>query len=434
MLLVPGAAAADLTTRALPRAYTAMTLGPDGNLWLGDSVLPGHLARISPGDGAYTEWTLDDCSVRHLAAGPDGNVWVACDGIPAGMGFPSVPAKLVRVTTSGAMTGFLASGGGADRIGGLAAGADGKLWYTVAPQFGVVAVRRMTTAGTVDGTFTNPALREAGVIVAGADGAMWAAGFRRLHRVASDGSMTHVGVHDDGQPSGPEDFNNDPQYLLAGPDGALYTNLWHPSYLQTWFARVTADARIAAQVPWPAHAHGFIDGMANAPGGAIWASAGTKLHRVDLAGQSLAAYCPGRSGGPGQLTPEPNGALWFLSTTYRANFVDRDTLLGRLDPDTPAGSGCSTSPPPGAPPPSQPPPAPGQGRPTPTLGLEFARTPLRQRLRDVIRRGLRTGVRLDRAARVTYTLRPARPCGVVFRPVSAAARGCIPAPVATRSD
>jgi hypothetical protein len=219
--------------------------------------------------------------------------------------------------------------------------------------------------------------------------------------------MTHVGVRDDGQPSGPEDFSNDPQYLLAGPDGALYTNLWHSLSPQTWFARVTTDMKIAAQVLWPVQTHGLIDGMATAPGGMIWASGATKLHRVNVAGESLSTYCPGRSGGPSQLTPEPNGTLWFLFTTYRANFVDRDSALGRLTPDTPAGSGCSTPPQSGAPPQPQPPSSPVQTHPTPTLGVQFARTPLRQRIRDVLRRGLRTGVHLDRAARVTYTLRPA---------------------------
>ena len=87
---------------ALPRTPEQIVAGADGNLWLSEGGLcfGGSMWRVSPA-GAFKEFPLPDSLVpTAVTRGPDGNVWfraVAC-----GLSNP-LDGKIGRITPSGAI-------------------------------------------------------------------------------------------------------------------------------------------------------------------------------------------------------------------------------------------------------------------------------------------------------------------------------------------
>jgi virginiamycin B lyase len=121
---------------------TAITPGPDGNLWFAEDRGPG-LGRITPG-GQITEFGVPGlqqtaAAVRALSAGPDGAVWFTLAQAPGELN-PSVstrPGQLGRVAPDGSVTLFTPPGEGTS--GPIVLGKDGSLWA-----FGERTVTRVT--------------------------------------------------------------------------------------------------------------------------------------------------------------------------------------------------------------------------------------------------------------------------------------------------
>jgi virginiamycin B lyase len=119
-------------------AEQSIASGPDGALWF--TQLNDTIGRITT-TGTVTEYPVDGVPTA-ITAGPDGAMWFV-DG--------SKPARLGRLTTSGAVSYFPLPAGTAGVIGdateGIASGADGALWVTdgVDP----TSIFRVTTNGTV---------------------------------------------------------------------------------------------------------------------------------------------------------------------------------------------------------------------------------------------------------------------------------------------
>ena len=94
--------------------------GADGRMWVAES-LSGKLAAIvatGSSKGSITEYNVSAAATPvSVAAGPDGNVWFGANGT----------GSLGRITPSGVLTQFVTGTGG---IGGIATGADGKLYFT----------------------------------------------------------------------------------------------------------------------------------------------------------------------------------------------------------------------------------------------------------------------------------------------------------------
>ena len=106
--------------------------GPDGNLWtpVQDDSGNSLLARMTPA-GKVATFSLPDYP-NDLTVGPDGNFWIGCDG------------AIDRMTTGGVVTSFpIPSGDGAVNITG---GPDGALWFDT---YGSNAMGRVTTSGSV---------------------------------------------------------------------------------------------------------------------------------------------------------------------------------------------------------------------------------------------------------------------------------------------
>src|SRR5215831_12709825 len=99
---------------------TAITAGPDGNVWFTDPV--AHtVGRITP-SGQVTEFTSPIGGAGTITAGPDGNLWFTTGALEV---FPAIG----RITPTGQFATFtlpdtLAS------VGALTAGPDGNVWFT----------------------------------------------------------------------------------------------------------------------------------------------------------------------------------------------------------------------------------------------------------------------------------------------------------------
>src|SRR5262245_36661511 len=78
---------------------TAITRGPDGNVWFTDPVA-GEVRRITPG-GQVTEFPTPGISAAAITAGPDGNLWFL-DNVLTVSGRPAIG----RITPAGLVTEF----------------------------------------------------------------------------------------------------------------------------------------------------------------------------------------------------------------------------------------------------------------------------------------------------------------------------------------
>ncbi|MFN8123506.1 MAG: hypothetical protein U0237_13845 [Thermoleophilia bacterium] len=168
-----GRVAADGTITQFPLSDDAfpqeIAAGPDGNVWFTNSA--SAIDRISPTGTPLPGYTVEGV-VGLLAPGPDGALWFTRTG--------NVKAVGRIVPGGGEPTSFTA---GIDQLagfGGLATGPDGNLWFT---QSGTISYGGTTFAGTVnritpDGVVTtyatglSPGARP-GDIAAGSDGRMW---------------------------------------------------------------------------------------------------------------------------------------------------------------------------------------------------------------------------------------------------------------------
>jgi virginiamycin B lyase len=196
-------AASEVVAFPNPGLGLALTLGPDGNMWVEqeghlDKVPPsvsssGEIAAYEYGSGAHSGGS------GSIATGPDGRLWIGLDeqigaattggevhlfetGSPAAIsGVTSGPGerlwfgagnRIERIATNGAH-----SGGdefplpeSASGIDGMTLGPDGNLWFTVTSPS---AVGKITPTGTITlfRTPTTSALPFG--IAAGPDGHMW---------------------------------------------------------------------------------------------------------------------------------------------------------------------------------------------------------------------------------------------------------------------
>jgi virginiamycin B lyase len=152
------------TSSDLPPGVSGITSGPDGRLWFAETAA-GKIGAITTA-GSMVEYPLrSGAQPGQLATGPDGAIWFT-DG--SGIG---------RITTSGASSSFQPQNcSGCNDVNGIAAGADGRVWYTQ-NYYGDGSVVAMTPGGQVS-RFKVPSLGNevfffADAITAGPDGRMW---------------------------------------------------------------------------------------------------------------------------------------------------------------------------------------------------------------------------------------------------------------------
>jgi len=178
-----------------------VTLGPDGNVWVGDdNSSPGNIGRVTPA-GMNTTFHTGHVFTNFDAAGLDGNVWFSeCSG-----------AFLSSVTPSGTVS--EKSVPGATNIQGVALGPDGNIWFTDlgSREIGTIV---SGTPTIVSGALTSqPSTAED--IASGSDGNLWVAEGARIAQVTTSGVILNQ------FPAAAGAIGN-ANFITAGPDGAIW--------------------------------------------------------------------------------------------------------------------------------------------------------------------------------------------------------------------
>jgi streptogramin lyase len=206
--ITPSGTITKFSTPSEDRAENVAT-GPDGNVWFVATTASGvhKIGKITT-SGTVTEYSLpSESNPTRISAGPDGNVWFT----------ETVKNKIVRITTSGTITGEYSLPAGS-KPSGITSGPDGKLWFTTE---GTKKVGKITTSGTITEyslpSETNPGSQ----IVAGPDGNVWFAtsgSKSKIDKVTTSGVVTSYSL--------PEDTLKG---LTVGPDGNIWFSGEYPT-------------------------------------------------------------------------------------------------------------------------------------------------------------------------------------------------------------
>lgn len=295
LVLLPAPAVAQTVTEfSIPTANsvpTAITAGPDGNLWFTESAA-NQIGRITPA-GVITEFPLPNpgSDPRGITAGPDGALW-----------FTEFEGNRIgRITTAGIVTEFPLPTPASNPIG-IAVGSDDAIWFTEV----LDNVGRITTSGVITEIPTGLPTQ---AITAGPDGNLWAsAGREGILRISTSGVVTTF----------PLLVTLDIPTLTAGPDG----DVWFPRKQGTLPNVFTfLIQRLTTSGVQDGSATGFIQtlnlpGIASGPDGNVW------FTEQDLLGADSVWRCtpglvltefpiPTAHGAPSGIAPGPDGAMWF---------------------------------------------------------------------------------------------------------------------------
>jgi streptogramin lyase len=283
----------EFSTMTANSTPTAMTIGPDGNLWFTESSA-NKIGRITR-SGTVTEFTVPtaNSSLSAITTGSDGNLWFT----------EQSASKIGRITPSGAITEFpLTAGAGP---AGIVSALDGNLWFT---EQSANKIGRITPAGVVT-EFTIPTANSLpDGITAGADGNLWFTEFGagRIGKSDRQGNITDFAV-----PSGSA---SQPDGIATGGDGNL------------WFTEKAAN-RIGQLVLSPSGGVSFNEfvlpvGMslphAITLGGdsAMWFTEGgsNRLGRIDRSGAITEFLLPTPNSGPAGIATSIQGETWFTES------------------------------------------------------------------------------------------------------------------------
>ncbi len=327
-------AAANFTEYPLAHGQgpSAITAGPDGNVWFSVGGGHGSIGRIDS-SGQVTLFSsgltsTPTSSAGTITAGPDGNVWFTEH--PSGgddngaIGWIS-PSGTISETTAGLGAGLAPTG--------ITAGGEGNLWITDSGGTGTTIVR-LTPAGAAT-DFAPAALlsAQASDPVAGPDGNVWfllSGGpygpTGAIGRITPAGSVTvfTTGLTPGGQPSG----------LVRGPDGNL------------WFTQSSASAGgVGFITPSGAVTELPHSSFGPAQPGQIAAGSDGNLYVAENAGPgaivevttsgTVTQVVSATSGPPVAITGQPGGDVWVAETGK--NYIGRLALVPLPSPSGATG-------------------------------------------------------------------------------------------------
>jgi streptogramin lyase len=273
-----------------------IVVGSDGNLWFSDIGSPQAIGRITP-SGTITEFDLGAGeSPDQLVLGPDGNVWFLQVGSPK---------SIDRITPSGTITEFSTGLNANTQPNALTVGPDGNLWFT--DQGSTPAIGRVTPAGVI-AEFEGPLMPLANFpndITAGPDGNVWFTdSFGSVGKVTPSGTITlfNTGL----------EMGAAPDEITEGTDGNLWVVDQNASHRA--IVRVTPSGTITEFTSGLSTAP--VDDITTGPDGNLWAeqSMPGSVARVTPSG-SITEFTAGLNPGAGadgdQLITGPDGNLWF---------------------------------------------------------------------------------------------------------------------------
>jgi len=188
---------------------TAMTLGPDGNIWVG---VPGKLVKFPPSDPTNsTVYTFTGLQPKCMAASPDGTLWVADAN--------GTDPALLNVKTDGTPVHDPYPTGGGPQC--LAVSPAGQVTVAL-PLNSPQQIGQLVPGGSLT-TIDRPIPADPFGVAFGGDGAFWVAMFagNRLDRVTPDGQITPLTGF-------PDVANQGPRQITVGPGNTLWATLDKP--------------------------------------------------------------------------------------------------------------------------------------------------------------------------------------------------------------
>ncbi len=203
--ITPGGSVTYISMPSAGPGLTGLTVGADGNLWTIEDALH-QLARVTP-EGQVDEGMLvptNNGTFLGLVSGPDGNLWAGSTALGQDNSFIRISpftrnGQYVVLPAGGPITHMTSGPGdsiyysentgtrvhrlqvdgtdsvvpGSVQAGGIAAGPDGRVWFTELSPPGTALVHAFnpaTSVGTITATESGTGAQ---AITAGADGAMW---------------------------------------------------------------------------------------------------------------------------------------------------------------------------------------------------------------------------------------------------------------------
>jgi streptogramin lyase len=309
---------------ALPNgssAPSAITAGPDGNHrfteWGGNRI-----GRITP-SGTITEYDLPNAGSKPnaITAGPDGNLW-----------FTEYSGNRIgRITPSGTITEYTPPGSGPN---GIALGTDGNLWFTE------LSADRIGRINPTTGTINEYNLPNAGSgpsgIALGPDGNLWFTepGADRIGSInPTTGAITEYDLPNGG---------SYPQAIASGPDG----NVWFVETDGDRIGRVDTGAQTASLTA-PIVTGSQQAGTAQQCSGERWATwvglqpgdvaVAWQLDGTVIVGETGRTYTPTASDVAHQLTCSVTVKYPMLETMASATSAPVTVIVQNSGPVGPAG-------------------------------------------------------------------------------------------------
>jgi hypothetical protein len=200
----------DFTVNSATGGISALTEGPDGNVWF-TRTAAGLVGRML-GDGSFTNFASPAANPGMIAAGPDGNLWFTVNNNTS-YAVMTTAGAVVTIQVSGATYTALAPAPGgqmafadaalntielvntssfstqrftiptaASSPAGMAAGPDGNLWFT---ESATDKIGKMTPGGAFTEYNVSAGAHPTGIVV-GADGNLWflEPGLNKIGRIA----------------------------------------------------------------------------------------------------------------------------------------------------------------------------------------------------------------------------------------------------------
>src|SRR5262245_17531238 len=283
---------------------TAITAGPDGNVWFTDPVA-GNIGRIAP-SGQVTEFTSPIGNPGVITTGPDGNLWFSTRAIS------SSPA-IGRITPAGQITTFPIPDPFAG-VNALTAGPDGNVWFTEFVYPNQEKVGRITPNGQLTqftiavppGSSASP-----GSITAGPDGNLYFSHDGVLASITPDGVIRdHIA----------ENVAFD---ITTGPDG----NIWASGPRFDPHTGAVVGDMIERISPQTGNVTTFNVGTTSSspssisagPDGNLWFTEpdANEIGRITPAGQITLFHVPTSGSQPTGIVAGPNGNVWFSEAASR---------------------------------------------------------------------------------------------------------------------
>jgi streptogramin lyase len=214
----------------LTAGTSALTTGPDGNIWAG---IAGKLIGFSPSNPATsTTFTIGGLAPKAITSSSDNTLWIT----------DATNGQLVNVTTAGVSQAYPVGGNpqfvGAGPNGQVAFGNPGS-----APQ----RIGLLVPNGTPQ-LIDRPNGSDPFGVAFGNDGAFWIAEFagNRLARVTADGQLTTLTGF-------PAVTGQGPRQIVAGPNNTLWATLDKPGDVaNSKIARITGVETPPPPPPEPA--------------------------------------------------------------------------------------------------------------------------------------------------------------------------------------